>query len=89
MPLRKKIPVSQRPPKDQVLYWVESALNRLEAGAPDWAMDCLNKAKQVNGYSEMKQILPLIYEAREKAFSLNPRAADFVVEKILKLVTSK
>lgn len=89
----KKLPVSQRSIPQQVRYWVSGALSWLKAGGPSAAGDHLAKALSLlDNDADLRKntkLRDLIKEARTQAYSTSPRAADYTVEKALKLLPDR
>lgn len=90
----KKVPVSQRPPKEQVRYHVGTALSWLKAGAPEGANESLRKAIRIVESpgvfgNQTATLTRLITEAIRAIGGPSPRAGDEIVERILKLLPPK
>ena len=81
--MKNKLPLSQRPIKDRVRYHVSSARGWLGVGAPHAASCALQAAIVLVSDRLLKQTLTEAYKA---CVTMNPRSADSIVDKALRMI---
>lgn len=91
---QKKVPLSQRPPQQQVRYHIDTALRWLKVGAPSGANDSLRQALRLlevpSTFGAQTAVLTrLITQAIQTIGGAFPRAGDELVERILKMMPPK
>lgn len=89
----KKIPVSQRSPLEQAIYWAGSAYGALQAGMPESARRDLGKASDIiEKDPALKRIPNLQGKLRECLQTLggyDPRSADPLVARVVSLLKAR
>lgn len=88
-----KVPVSQRSPLEQAIYWAEAGKKWLLGGSPDGCLENLRKAAAIiERDPELKRIPGLQAKLRgcvQALGSYDPRSADRLVDGVVSLLKAR